>query len=154
MTMIHCYDGQGNEVAVPSEAVVFRPAAYGILIENEQVLLTRQSDTGLWQPPGTILETQETPTQALKQYFRRVAGLSPIIGPLIFVEDLYRITEGGQAWHLSVLYYALDRPPYSSLTLVKKEQVQAEWLPLARLERSLLQFGYDALQAARLRLRL
>jgi 8-oxo-dGTP diphosphatase len=152
--MIYCYDGHGKEVAVSSDAVTFRPAAYGILIENEQVLLTEHSQTGLWQPLGSILEAHETPTQALKHHFRRMAGLSPLVGPLLFVEDQYRLDENNRAWHLSVLYYALDRPLYSTITVGETDHLETSWVPLAALERSKMQFGYDAIQAGRLRLRL
>jgi ADP-ribose pyrophosphatase YjhB (NUDIX family) len=154
MTTILCYDGHGNEVTVSSDAVIFRPAAYGILIENEQVLLTSHRQTGLWHPPGSILETHETPTQSLKHHFRRVAGLAPLVGPLLFVEDQYRLDEQECAWQLSVLYYALDRPLYSTMSVSEMDLFEANWIPLAELRRSNVQFGYDAIQAGRLRLRL
>ncbi|MFO7540045.1 MAG: NUDIX domain-containing protein [Chloroflexota bacterium] len=154
MTMIYCYDRNGKAVMVPSDAVVFRPAAYGILIENEQILLATDNHTGLWHPPGHILEPHETPTQALKHYLRHIAGLTPLIGPLLFVEDQYRVDEKEQAWHLSLLYYALDRPSYSTITLGEMETSEAQWVRLSELKRPKLQFGYEAIQAARLRLKL
>ncbi len=152
--MIHCYDQDGELVAVPADDVVFRPAAYGILIENEQILLASNPQTGLWQPPGRILEPHETPTHALKHHLRRLAGLTPLVGPLLYVEDQHRLDEKGRAWHLSVLYYALDRPPYPTMDLTEMETFAAAWVPLADVKRLNLQFGYNAIQAGRLRLTL
>lgn len=154
MTMIYCYDRNGTAVAIPPDAVAFRPAAYGLLIENEQILLSTDAHTNLWHPPGHRLEPHETPTQALKHHLHKVAGLTPLIGPLVFVEDQYRVDEEGQAWHLSLLYYALNRPPYSTITLGDMETSDVKWVRLAHLERSNLQFGYEAIQAARLHLKL
>jgi ADP-ribose pyrophosphatase YjhB (NUDIX family) len=152
--MIYCYDKAGEAIAVSPDAIIFRPAAYGILIENEQILLVSDPDTSLWHPPGHILEAHETPTQALKHHLRQVVSLTPLIGPLLFVEDQYRIDEADQAWHLSLLYYALDRPPYSAVTLGEMETSEVKWVRLAELERPNLQFGYEAIQAACLRLKL
>jgi ADP-ribose pyrophosphatase YjhB (NUDIX family) len=154
MTMIHCYDVAGNTVVVPPDKVIFRPAAYGILIENDQVLLTSHSKTNLWHPPGTILEPDETPAQALKQHFRHIAGLTPLVGPLLFVEDQYRLDEDKQAWHLSVLYYVLERPLYSTMTASDMEMHEANWVRSGELKRPRFQFGYEAVQAGRLRLKL
>ena len=153
--MIQCYDQDGETITVSPEDVLFRPAAYGVLIENEQVLLETNPETGLLHPPGHILESHETPTQAIKHHLRNFAGLTPLIGPLLFIEDKYLVKKNlDEVWHLSLLYYALDRPPYSSMTISEMEASGANWLPLADLTRPHLQFGYDAIQAGRLRLRL
>jgi ADP-ribose pyrophosphatase YjhB (NUDIX family) len=154
MTTMYCYDRNGEAVTVPVDSLLFRPAVYGILIENEQILLTTDSETGLWQPPGHILESHETPTQALKHHLRRVAGLTPLVGPLLFVEDQHLIDADQQAWHLSLLYYALDRPPYFKMAFNEMETFEATWVPLADVKRPNIQFGFDAIQAGQLRLKL
>lgn len=148
-----CYDAQGKAVPVPLEAIKYSPAAYGILIDQKQVALLVHSQTGLWCPPGGILASRETPTQAVLLHFRRVSGVTPVVGPLLYVEDPYLIDEGGQAWHLSMLYYALDRPVIrSAIRTDIADDSHLELVPLDEIRRDRFQFGYNAIQAARLRL--
>jgi 8-oxo-dGTP diphosphatase len=154
MNLIYCYDRDGEAVSVPADSLLFRPAVYGILIENEQILLSTDRQTGLWHPPGHILEPHETPAQALTHHLRRVAGLTPLVGPLLFVEDQYLLHENQQPWHLSLLYYALDRPPYFKMALNEMETFEATWVPLTQVKRPNLQFGFDAIQSGQLHLKL
>lgn len=155
MNSIICYDWEGNAHSVAVEHVQFRPAVYGIFIENDQVLLVRHPHTDRWQPPGGILRSDETPSQAVRHYFRQITGMTPRLGPLLSIDDQYLIDENEQAWHLSVLYYALDRPEATVATLTEIESsAQPEWVHLAQLRREDLQLGYDAIEAARLRLSL
>lgn len=152
---VTCYDIEGKPVTVPAESVEFRPAVYGILIEHDQVLLLRHPQTGLWQPPGCILSPQQTPAQALRHHFRRKTGMLPDLGPLLYIEDQNRVDEQGQAWCLSVLYYALERPATGPSALVSPaDPPRSELISLSELLRSQMQFGYDAILAGQLRLAL
>ena len=155
--MIYCYDVQGNLVPVATELVQFRPAAYGILIdEYQQVLLIRQPDNELFLPPGGILSTQNTPKQAIRFHFRRATGITPHVGELLLVEDQYRIFKDLDAWHLSVMYYDLRKPTLTTNTLGESDKlsVEAHWVPVAELDRSQLMMGWDAIQASQLKQKL
>ncbi|HEX6385303.1 MAG TPA: NUDIX domain-containing protein [Anaerolineae bacterium] len=155
MTTVCCYDVYGNAIPVAPEAITFRPAVYGIFIEDDHILLLRHPQTALWHPPGSILAPHETPTQAVRYTFRELTGMTPVLGPLLFVEDQYLVDDERRAWHLSVLYYALDRPTAMATTLAEMENSsQPDWKPLAELKRNQMQFGYEAIQAGWLRLRL
>ncbi|MBK7893853.1 MAG: NUDIX domain-containing protein [Candidatus Promineifilaceae bacterium] len=155
MATIVCYDIHGNAVPVAAEAITFRPAVYGIYIENTQILLQKQPQTGLWHPPGTMLAPSDTPTQAIRHYFRQIAGLTPVIGSLLFVEDQYFLDEARRAWKLSAMYYGLERPLTTATTLTESDEAnQIEWVPLANLQRTQFQFGYEAVQAGKLQQKL
>lgn len=155
MPTIVCYDIHGNAVPVAAEAITFRPAVYGIYIENRQVLLQKQLQTGLWHPPGTMLAPSDTPTQAIRHYFRQIAGVTPVIGSLLFVEDQYFLDEERRAWKLSAMYYGLERPLTTATTLTESEEAsQTQWVPLAELQREQFQFGYEAVQAGKLQQKL
>jgi ADP-ribose pyrophosphatase YjhB (NUDIX family) len=67
------------------------------------------------------------------------------------VEDQYVMDSDRRAWHLSVVYYALERP---STAATISDSSKIEWVPLDELDRSQMQFGYEAVQAGRLRLKL
>jgi 8-oxo-dGTP diphosphatase len=155
MTQIACYDSEGNTVPVAPDTLIFRPAVYGIFIEHQQILLTRHPQSGLWQPPGGILQPDETPTQAVRHHFRQITGMTPRLGPLLLVEDQYVIDEDKQPWHLSILYYALERPAATVASLTEIESSsQPEWIPLGTLKREQLHLGFEAIEAGRLRLQI
>lgn len=59
MATVICYDVDGNTVSVSPGALLFRPAVYGIFIENNQILLVRDAASNLWQPPGAPLAENE-----------------------------------------------------------------------------------------------
>lgn len=154
MTTILCTDLHGRAHPIPAHNLRYRPAVYGIFIENEQVLLVTHPETGLLQPPGGILQPTETPTQAVRHHFRRVTGMTPLLGPLLFVEDQYVVDEKDQAWHLTLLYYALDRPDATVASLTEIEtSTQYSWVHFDALARDGLQLGYEAIGAGRLRQR-
>jgi ADP-ribose pyrophosphatase YjhB (NUDIX family) len=155
MSMVRCYDVTGNAVTIASEAITFRPAVYGIFIENQQIILLKHPITDLWFPPGRILESHEIPTQVVRHYFRRYTDMMPALGSLLFVEDQYRVDENGRAWHLSALYYALSRAG-ATVTAGSGpvETVPYEWIPLSALKRDRMMFGYEAIQAGQLRLKI
>ena len=158
MTII-CYDVAGNAVPVNPDAITFRPAVYGIFIENRQILLLKHPENSLLSPPGQILADNQVPAQAIRHYLRNVTGITPTLGPLIFLEDLYQIDAQERAWHLSAMYYALTRPRMTSPALLadlpgSAENADSLWLPLADLKREQLAFGYEAIQAGRLNMRL
>jgi ADP-ribose pyrophosphatase YjhB (NUDIX family) len=154
MSTVRCYDAAGNAVAVAPESITFRPAVYGIFIENQQVILLEHTQTNLWYPPGRILQSHEVPTQIVRHIFRQVTDMMPALGPLLFVEDQYRVDENGRAWHTSVLYYGLNRAEVTPSTFSGlSSPPQYEWIPLSALRRERLLFGFEAIQAGRLRFR-
>ncbi len=153
MTMVQIFNDQGQAQAVASKDLVFRPAVYGIFIELDQVLLLRNPETQLLFPPGRIINENEEPTQAIRHYFRELANITPALGSLLFIETQYR-QENDQAWQLSALYYAIERPSLASISFSEDTTLQPEWLPLNSLERTQFQFGYEAVQAGKLHLQL
>ncbi len=146
MTPLYLFDLLGQLQQAPPTAVVFRPAVYGILIENNQILLQRQPETGMWALPGGIVPAAETPVQALRQAVRLAAGFIPEIGTLLFVEELYQM-KNEAAWRLAGLYFALSRPNAAYAMIDFDTPAQPEWVPLNTLQREQLQFGYDAICA-------
>ncbi|HRQ39235.1 MAG TPA: NUDIX domain-containing protein [Chloroflexota bacterium] len=151
MATILCHDISGDVFPVAPEALFFRPAVYGIFIENSQVLLQKHPQTQRWHPPGSVLAVNETPTQAARHVFRRLTGMTPRVGAMLYMEDQYVMDSERRAWQLSVVYYALERP---STAATISDTSKVEWLSLNELDRSQMQFGYEAVQAGRLQLKL
>jgi ADP-ribose pyrophosphatase YjhB (NUDIX family) len=147
-----CFNENGQVIDVPGEPAGIRPAVYGILIENEQVLLQPHPKSGLWQPPGKVLDPDEAPGSAVRRCFQTAAGILPLITGLLLTEDGYWLDEAGKVWWLSVLYYALKRPTAGVAGLIDFDNpARPEWFPLENLSREKMQFGYEAVQAGRMR---
>lgn len=144
---VTCYDVYGNAVEVEPSQIHFRPAAYGIFIENEHMLVQSHPITQLWHPPGLVLDEQVEVEQVLQKHFRQLIHVAPAINSLLWIEEQFRIDETQQAWHLSVMYFQAKRPLSSSTTAIKTGQLLT-WLPLKSLQRAQMQFGYSAVQAA------
>lgn len=142
----YCVDDEGELIAVPAEQVTFRPAVYGILIDNGRVVLERQGPKNLWRPPGDRMACGQTPAQVLQARFRAATGFAPVRGPLLLLEEQHRVDEEGNAWHLAVMYYALRRPP-GGVAVMGDDGPQ--WVPLDELAPEKMLFGYRALDAAR-----
>lgn len=149
-TAVWCYDALGNAIAVPQEELTYRPAVYGLFIEHGSIWLLRHPETQLYFPPGIILGNDQTPQSSLLAHLRQLTGLTLVTGPLIFLEEQYRVDEAGQAWHLSAMYYGVTRPSLAvTMPVELSNEPAAEWLPLSELTREQMQFGYQAIQAAR-----
>jgi ADP-ribose pyrophosphatase YjhB (NUDIX family) len=154
MTTIVGYDAQANPVTVDKENLLFCPAAYAVYIENNEVLLLREAETDLFCWPGNTLASGEPPTQAVSRAFHRLTGVIPFVGPLIYTEALYRVDENGRPYHLAALYYLLERPSTSPISLAPiTDTLQPEMVAAASVQRSQLQFGRQALQVALQRLK-
>ncbi len=151
MTVVACYDMHGNSVSVAADALIYRPAAYGICIDDGEVLLLRDKRSLALQLPGSVLASGETPAQVVSRAFHAATGQIPWVGPQLLVESLCRVDENGRAWQLSVMYYFLQRPSAAAnAPLHPSESANIETIPLAALQRHHLQFGYEAIQVAQL----
>lgn|GEM_PF-2735956 len=149
MSQVPCLTTTGALVMVPADEVTFGVAVYGILVENERVLLRRHPETGLWEPPGGRLFGRQAPEQGVRSLFRAQTGLvcDPVLRLLL--ESQHRLDEQGQAWELTVITYQLQRTRGSTITAPAGGGEQPLWIPLDELQREQMQTGYDAIQIAR-----
>ncbi len=147
-----CFNDNGHVIDIPGSPVGIRPSVYGILIENDQVLLQPHAKSGLWQPPGRILKTGEAPTSAVLRCFQAAAGIQPLITGLLQAEDRCWQDDEGQIWQLSILYYALIRPTAGVAGVIDFDSpARPEWFPLENLTREKMLLGFEAVEAGRVR---
>lgn len=149
MSLIYCANGEDSLVAVPPENVQFSPAGYGILIENNRVLLLKHPHNGLWFPPGGKVSLGQTPGRAVRTAFWAATGITPQLDTLLSIEQRHHVDHLGKAWCLSVMYYALSRPEASPPINGHKDMSRPEWVPLKNITRDQMYHGYQAIQSAR-----
>ncbi len=149
MTTIVCYDPQGQPVPVAESALTYRLAAYGIFTENNEILLLHDTETDWFAWPGAVLAVGERPLQVVSRAYHQLTGVVPRVGPLVLMEDLYQIDGDGRAWHLSAMYYWLERPSATSISLMAlNNNLRPRLVQASDVNINQLKFGRQALQLA------
>lgn len=154
MTTIVCYDPHGQPVPVAANALTFCLAAYGICIENNEILLLKDVQTGWMTWPGAMLRVGERPYHVVSRAYHLLTGIVPVVGQMLFMEELYQVDGDGRAWHVSAMFYWLERPSATSFSLTSSDvNFQPQMIPADLVQLNQLQFGYQALQAGLRRLK-
>ncbi len=106
-----CHDVNGKEYAVPSDKLSFRPSAYGLLIEDNKILMSGQWDG--YDFPGGGVELGESLEEAVTREFWEETGLR--IRPLYAFQALTSFYkpmpfDGAQKhWNCQMIYFLVER---------------------------------------------
>ncbi len=84
-----CTDIEGNKKEFRAEDLTFRPSVYGILIENNKVLLGRILEK--YDLPGGGVEMYEKVEDALKREYFEETGIEVEVGEVIEVKSNFFI---------------------------------------------------------------
>jgi ADP-ribose pyrophosphatase YjhB (NUDIX family) len=96
----------------------------------------------------------ERPLQVVSRAYHQLTGIVPQVGPLVLMEDLYQVDEDGHAWHLSAMYYWLERPAATALSLAAvDDKNRPRLMPAVSVDINQLKFGRQALQLVLRRLK-
>lgn len=133
-----CKDMDGNQHEVPISELSWRPAAYGIVIKSNRILLLKQYNG--YDLPGGGIDFGEMPQQAVLREIKEESGLDVDNPELIDVASGFfkRYGVGDCVQSLS-LYYKCDyvSGKISNDGFDEHEQQYAEgceWLPLKELD--------------------
>jgi ADP-ribose pyrophosphatase YjhB (NUDIX family) len=129
----------GKTVEVPSSQLRFRPSAYGVLIEGDNVLLNPQWDG--FDLPGGGVDLGETVEAGLIREFKEETGLDVDKDKLLHVQDDFFTSSIRSDLHFhSLLYYFSCKNPRGEVTDAffepyEKEYMQtARWIPLSDID--------------------
>jgi len=84
---IICYDIKGKQHKISSEELSFRPSVYGIIIQDDKILLSKQWDG--YDFPGGGVELGETIKNALTREIKEETGLIVKVGKIIACENSF-----------------------------------------------------------------
>ncbi len=131
--------GETREISI--DKLKFRPSVYGVLIENNKILLSRQWDG--YDFPGGGIDIDETIEQALKREFIEETGIEiepimPIQCESDFFNPDYAKKYQGQYWNCVMIYYLVKKVggKLTKDNLCDSEQQYAdmpEWLDLDKI---------------------
>lgn len=101
----------------------------GVVVNDEgQVLVVRRRDNGEWQPPGGVLELNETIENGLRREVREETGIEVSLGPLTGVYKNMR---------LGVIALVFRCAPRGGHLQSSDETQQVLWMSLDQVERAM-----------------
>jgi 8-oxo-dGTP pyrophosphatase MutT (NUDIX family) len=141
--MVTCDSIYENQVLIAIDRLKFRASAYGIVFQDNKILLLVNRSSGKYAFPGGGIELQETAQEALKREVYEETGIEvDILSFLHFKEHFFYYDPLDEAFHSFMLFY-LCRP--NTLTLKKDELVEdnesrrPRWVNLSTLRREEIQ---------------
>lgn len=139
-----CHDINGKLYKVDAKKLVFRPSIYGILIEKNKVLLSKQRDG--YDFPGGGAELHETITDTLKREFWEETGFKVKPVKIIYVGSsfFYPLSRNSDKnktyWNCQLFYFSvkkisgkLSKANFDGYE--KKYADLAEWINIRQLGR-------------------
>jgi len=135
--MIDCNAFLGGIKTLPPEKLVFRPAVYGLILEDGRLLLGYISTTGKYCLPGGGVELGEPLEAALRREIKEETGLEVTAAQYLgFKEEFFYYDPLDEGFHSFLFFY---RCHTHSLDLIPDDQIDdavvasLHWVPLASL---------------------
>lgn len=137
-TTINCKNNFGDEVTVPLGKFVFRPSAYGFIVQGDQILVMRNKSNGkLWFPGGGI-EMHERLEEGLRREVMEETGLEVEIGKLVLnKENFFYYQPLDEAYHAFLFFYVC-RPLVGDIIpdedVDDLESTKPRWMPIGNIK--------------------
>jgi 8-oxo-dGTP pyrophosphatase MutT (NUDIX family) len=151
MSNIECITVTGQIKSIPSEQLIFRPAAYALLITGREILLLCMKATGKYHLPGGGIEIGEHMADTLRREVLEETGIPIGVGPLVDVEELFFYYDpSGRAYHGLHFYYLCDPLSGSLLSddrVVDGSTEKPRWVPFDSLTPADFQHGGEKILA-------
>lgn len=135
-------DIYGRHYQVSRGDLTWRPAAYAILVKDEQILLVKHNDK--YHLPGGGVELGEDPSDAVLREVKEETGYratQPVLVDLVSTFFTFEVPDTGELFHYHslLLYYKCeltgDGPgPVELDEFEKLYGHQFEWVPIKKLD--------------------
>jgi ADP-ribose pyrophosphatase YjhB (NUDIX family) len=109
MEFIECKNNFDELVRIPKDKFIFRPSAYGIIINGKKVVTLRNKGNGkIWFPGGGI-EIGEKIEDGLRREIDEETGIEVKIKKLLLVkENFFYYEPSDEAYHAFLFFYSCD----------------------------------------------
>lgn len=136
--MIECITLYGKKKLVPKNKLIFRIAAYSIMVDNDKILLMNTKRTGKYFFPGGGVELGESVEDALERETKEETGLDIEIKRFFkLIETFFYYDPMDEAYHNFSLFF-ICKP--KTLNLLDDSQVQDDeaekprWIDIKKLK--------------------
>jgi ADP-ribose pyrophosphatase YjhB (NUDIX family) len=104
MKTVTCIDKDEKTYEVPASELAWRPSVYGIIIQDDKILLSPQFDG--YDLPGWGIELWESIENALIREIREETGYDARVGSLVSAHtSLFRLPREGEEYVHSIMMY-------------------------------------------------
>ncbi|MBI5301367.1 MAG: NUDIX domain-containing protein [Chloroflexi bacterium] len=135
--MVECHAFLGGTKMVPREKLTMRPSVYGVIINEDRVLLTRNRRNAYYFLPGGGVELGETLPDALQREVREETGIEIAVGRLLdFQERFFYYDPADLAFQSYQFFYWCAPLTFDLLAddrVDDEESSQPRWIEIARL---------------------
>jgi 8-oxo-dGTP pyrophosphatase MutT (NUDIX family) len=105
---IICRDIKGKKHKVALSKLFFRPSVYGVVMEGNKVLLSKQWDG--YDFPGGGVELGETIEEALRREYFEETGIRVEVGKILFCgNDFFKVPFGGKFVQSILMFYSCKK---------------------------------------------
>jgi 8-oxo-dGTP diphosphatase len=107
-----CHNLSSEEFEIDADKLIFRPSVYGILIEENKILLSKQWDG--YDFPGGGVDKNETLEQALEREFFEETGIKVEVGRVVHAETSFfhpshSTKYSNEYWNCPLIYFLVKR---------------------------------------------
>ena len=137
VSLIECESIYGNTKWVPKDQLVFRPAAYAVVLHDGKLLLVTARHGGKYALPGGGVDIDERLQDTLKREVREETGIEIEEGRLLhFEESFFYYDPLDEAFH-GLLFFFLCKPrTFDLLEDDQEDYLEAEkprWVEMSAL---------------------
>ncbi|MBI2334683.1 NUDIX domain-containing protein [Candidatus Daviesbacteria bacterium] len=139
---ISCETQDGKNVVVDVKKIILRVSVYGVLKENDSVLLVK-TYLPLWEFPGGSVDVGETLYEGLKREFKEEAGLEIEPQRFLLERESFYLSPTGKVFHSFQNFFEVIKVKKSS----NKVKKGARWVSLQSLtSKNMKKSAFDVIQ--------
>jgi 8-oxo-dGTP diphosphatase len=143
--LITCRSIYGNLVDIPKYKMRFRNSVYGIITDDDKLLVVRTRTTGLYAFPGGGIKLGEPILDALHREIMEETGIKVQVGEFLFQQqDFFYYDPADIAFHAFMFFYrckALTTMLVRDEGVLDFESEKPRWLPIQQLSPDEFQEG-------------
>jgi len=131
---VTCASFNNQKHVFDSKDLTFRQSVYGIIIDNNKVLLNKHIKYPKYQLPGGGIEIHEDIKAALHREIMEETGIKVKIQKFLTFKEGFFFWNLDNAWHSFLFYYKCKPLTTETQIIADKEIIEASWVDIHSLK--------------------